>query len=198
MRKFELFLGIVAANFVSGPAGAQVFGIAPGDPVSRYRGEIAGDGSDPAYYKITAPERAPAFEEYYAFATPETGICKVVAIGKPHQNDTSGVATVAAFRAQRLSLARTYGEGELDDSIEDYSGFKARNQWARAVHEGDRRLSIFWGENQKTQLPASIQTIVLSVDAKDATSPRIEVAYQFANWKQCWAARAEKIRNRRK
>lgn len=177
------------------PVAKKIFGIEAGEPVRKYRGKVVGDGSDPAYFRIVAPKPTAAFDEYYAFATPETGICKIVAIGKAHQNDVSGAATLSEFNAQKSSLIERFGSGEIVDSIEDYSRLKAPNLWASAIHEGDRRLEIFWGRNQRTQLPATIEAILLSVGSETASSPRIEAAYQFSNWKPCWKARADMIKN---
>lgn len=162
---------------VSVPAAAQdrPFGIAMGQPVASL--ELAEPQTDlrrwNRRFTIRVPEPDPEFATYLVTATAEHGVCRVGAIGMPH--DPEGARR--AFRKQAEALTAAFGPSvnqvDLYDPPTDLDSTRALGA------RGARVLG--WEARPGTRFAPGgpIASIALSITLQNASY--IAISYEFAN-----------------
>lgn len=185
-----LLIGII----VAGPATAQAFGVRMGAPVREYGGKRPAGVDNPYYFSIDVPKPNGEFESYSALATPQTGICKVSAIGKTHENDAYGTEAKSAFSSLRLALRSRYGPSEDFDFIRNDALWDEPREWVWSIYKEERSVASFWTKEAGASLPAELKAIALDVNSVSPTDGAyLSLSYEFTNFDECKAviSRAE-------
>lgn len=180
--KFGIAAALVLGVALPTAANSQAFGVRMGAPVSDYGGYLAGTRRG-YYYKITPPQPNSEFDFYSAFATPETGICKVSGIGKDYTNDAYGSKTKAAFANIKAALVSKYGSSTDYDFLHAGAIWKAANEWNWSIYKNERSLSSYWLD--ASSLPAGVATLGLNANAVQSSAAYIVLNYEFTNFQKC-------------
>jgi len=163
-------------------ANAQAFGVAMGEPVTKYNGK----NQDGITYDITVPQPNSEFEFYTADATPTTGICNVTGTGKPHNDDPSGISVQKAAKKLKTGLTAKFGNSKsfgltLDEVIYDDPDLV----WA--LKEDIASVHVAWHKKYGSQLPPGVKQVSLGILATDDKTARILLYYNFDNDDRCEA-----------
>lgn len=187
MAILKLKIALVAvALAMPTAANSQAFGVQMGMPVSSYGGRPSQSGQDQVY-RITVPQPNSEFEFYTAWATPQTGICKVTGFGKDHTNDAYGSRTKATFAKLRSALRERYGRSLDYDFIKSGAVWDGAHEWNWSMYKKERFLSSFWDAEERSSLPANVNSILLDARAVKSSEAYVVVTYEFANINQCVA-----------
>jgi len=183
MRSLWLLLLL---STVSTQLHAQAFGVQMGVPVVKYQPRVAGNGSDPNVFTITVPEPNSEFEAYLAFATPKTGVCKVVGVGKNHSNDSYGTETTSAFSRFKEALVAKYGNSQDFDFLRSGALWKEPQEWVWSVYKNERIIASFWTRANGAVLPQSVESISLEAKSVNPSSGAyLALNYEFTNFADC-------------
>ena len=158
-----------------------------GESVAKYNGQLSSPKDSAYYYKISVPQPNGEFELYTVLATPQTGICTVTGLGKTHQNDGSGFATIAAFRRLKAALNERYGNSKDFDFLISGALWTKQNEWGWSIYKKERNLTSYWDSEERSNLPANVQSIVLDTKATGPNDTYITLRYEFANFGKCKA-----------
>lgn len=184
MRQFFL---LVCFLLLPTLASAQAFGVRMGASVSEYGGRRAPGSTNPFYFKIDVPQPNREFESYSAFATPQTGICKVSGLGITHANDRYGTASKSAFSGVKQALVSRYGRSRDFDFLKSGALWDEPHEWVWSIYKDERTLTSFWTREDGASLPPSIVSIMLDMRAVSSSSPYLSLTYEFANFRTCLA-----------
>lgn len=165
-------------------AHSQAFGVKMGMPVSAYAGRPSITGTKNVY-DITVPQPNSEFEFYTAWATPQTGVCKVTGFGKDHVNDPYGASTKLAFSKLKSALQQRYGSSSDYDLLNPSSIWKEQNEWNWSIYKKDRNLASFWNVESEASLPSEISRVSLMALAIKPSAAFLKVSYEFSNFDKC-------------
>lgn len=168
---------------------AQAFGVGMGDPVGKYSPKAASDRSNPNFVSITVPEPNPEFVSYVALTDESGVICRVTGVGRDHDNDDYGTETKKIFINMKTALEERYGRNKFFDFIRYGALWNEPREWIWSIYKKERSLSAFWDADEKSNLPPSISSIVLSTKAVSANAAYITLSYEFSNISRCLSAR---------
>lgn len=162
---------------------AQAFGIAMGTPIENL--EIEKDHGS-STYTISVPKPHSEFETYLVLATPQTGVCKINAIGKDHNNDRFGTSVKNAFSELHSALESRYGTHKFYDFIAPGGIWDGPEEWVMSIRQSERYYDAFWDEEEKSSLPEEFQGITLGVRANSSDSAYISLSYTYSNFDECY------------
>lgn len=178
------FIAGALAALCSAELQAQAFGVEMGAPISKYGGKLITES--PYYFEITVPDPNGEFESYAAFATPETGICKVSGIGKTHHNDADGTETKKAFDGLLSVLSEKYGEATKYDYLKSGALWDKSQEWTWSIYKNERVLDAYWLIANGSRLPPAVQGIRLDANSVNPTDGAyISLSYEFSNFYSC-------------
>jgi hypothetical protein len=166
------------------PASAlgQAFGIQQGVTVSELDVvEELGDGD----YVVNVPQSHSEFEAYVVKASDTAGVCLVRGIGKDHDNDRYGRSVRAAFEKLEDALEDRYGAFKRADFLNGGALWDGANEWVMAIRQNERAHQAIWTADYGSELPSSINEIILTVDALDSSSAYNVLQYRLANYDDC-------------
>ena len=165
----------------SGVANAQAFGVNMGDTVSKHGGVSIGD----SLYRIKVPQPNSEFESYLALATPSTGICKVIGIGRDYKNDSYGTQIRSSYASLQQALNSKYGANKTFDFIRSGALWDKQNEFVWSIFKNERTMATFWTRNEGSTLPATMTGVSLQIKSTSASSIYIGLTYEFANSDEC-------------
>jgi hypothetical protein len=171
-------LGAAApAHALAGP-----FGINAGDPITKYAVEAK---TGPYSYRLRVTPVTRADVDFYSvLATPETGVCKVVAAGRNNADDPTGAKLRDQFLSLKSALNSKYGASKDFDFVKAGSAYAQDSQYTLAISKEDRSLTSFWGTGDAA-LPDNVKSIMLTAKALSATTNYYSLAYEFNNFTRC-------------
>ena len=175
-----LFLVGSFGPFANG-ASAQAFGVNMGDSVSNYSAEKLDDG----LYGIAVPQPNSEFERYVATATAETGICRIAAVGKDHENDSYGNSVRTAYKSIQQALSQRYGNALKQDFLLSGSIWNEPDEFGWSLYKKERILASFWDDEEGSDLPPSVQAIVLAAKSVEPSTTYLQLYYEFSNYGKC-------------
>jgi hypothetical protein len=181
----------VCINFMFGQAAAQAvaveggaFGLKMGQPVSSLK--IVKKLKENQYI-VNVPLPNSEFTSYLAIASNNHGLCKVLGIGKDHENDRYGSETRSVFSNFKSILYQKYGKSNDFDFIRSGALWKDSNEWVMSLRQNERTLTSFWSRSEGSVLPNSIEGISLAANATSSDSSYITLGYEFTNFEKCKA-----------
>jgi hypothetical protein len=140
-------------------------------------------------YTIDVPTPNSEFESYVVLATPGTGVCKIVGIGKDHDGDAAGVEIRMAFNSMEAVLRSKYGNSKTFDFLQSGSIWNDVGDFAMALRRNERHLEGFWDRDENSTLPSDIRSINLSASATGSSSTYLTLSYEYTNMDACTAKR---------
>jgi hypothetical protein len=174
----------VLFSLLATTAHAQAFGVVMGAPASRYGGKVV--TASPYYFRISVPDPNDEFESYAVLATPETGICKVSAIGRTHSNDEYGTQVKAKFKDLESALAEKYGRPREFDFLKSGALWDGPREWVWSVYKHERTLASYWLTSTGASLPSPVEAIQLDTRSVDPSSGAyVALSYEFSNFDAC-------------
>lgn len=177
-------LGIaLAVASLSAPAYAQAFGVNAGDPVSKYSGKQSLAGKQ-YYFQISVPQPNGEFESYTAFATPQTGICKVSGLGRNH-DDAYGSSLRQSFTRLSNALNERYGTGDQIDFIRTGALWDEPREFIWSIYKDERMLVTYWTPGSGATLPKGLQAVALDTRAVSSSNAYLVLTYEFDNFNRC-------------
>ena len=177
------FYGVACA------APPSAFGITMGTPISQLS-VVRKVGEN--VFRVKAPIPHPEFENYSVLATPTHGVCKIVASGVTYSNDKYGTETRTAYNRIKSALAAKYGKSQTFDFIRSGSIWNGAHEWAASINQKERTLQDFWTTEVGSTLPEGMTGLDLDVGSTGLTDPYLIISYEFANFKSCRAADAQR------
>ena len=185
MRK-AYWLIAVAVVLQSGTAvqsqeSGGAFGVAMGQPVSSLKVVKKLQGNT---YEVEVPKPNSEFEEYIVMAAPNTGVCKISALGKTHLNDRYGSDVRSAFDHLHAALVVRYGTAKDFDFLRAGSIWNDPQDFHMGVLKKERTLTSFWDRDNGSTLPVQLTSIMLDTRAV-SSGPYVALSYEFANFGKC-------------
>ena len=162
---------------------AQAFGVNMGEPVSKYGGRPTGQSK--YQYKISVPLPNREFESYVAYATPETGICKVSGIGRDHENDDYGSEVRSSYASLRSALTAKYGASKSFDFIKSGALWDEPREFVWSIYKDERSVASYWDRDEGSAIPSDIEIIGLQIKSVSSRATYISLAYEFRNMERC-------------
>lgn len=128
------------------------------------------------YTPKRVPKPNPDFGLYALVMTPQTGLCAVMAGGRPVQTDASGTQIQAAFSSLKNTLARTYGAPKVADALRAGSTLNKPQDWTNALAKDARVLAAGWVLKGN---PDGIGKIELSAIGLSSSKAYLTLTYGF-------------------
>lgn len=163
-------------------ASAQAFGVEKGTQLDNLEGV---QELQPFYYAIEVPKPHSEFLGYSAFATPETGVCKVLGISKQYENDRYGADVRRAYSTLHGALEGIYGAHINFDFIKYGALWDDADEWVMSIRQNERFYSDFWNEESEANLSEGLLSISLKVKAASSDTSYILLTYEFDNFDEC-------------
>jgi hypothetical protein len=176
-----LILAALLGQTLSSAAIAGPFGFDPGMPISKLT--VVEDLGDEIYI-VNAPSPDKDFVSYMILATPEDGLCKVIATGRTMTGDEDGSQVRAKMGAIINELNGKYGKNQTFDSLQETVWTKPKD-WGISLYLGFRTLATFWTKQIGSNLPADTTSVGVQAEATGAEKTNIAMIYEFANFAAC-------------
>lgn len=175
-----LALGLVMAQ----PALAGPFGVSFGQKI----GTLAGaSGAGDALYQVSPPTPDPIFSRYAVRATPEHGVCEIVAYS-PRMQDRSGERVRTAYEAVRAGLTARYGPGLRMEALRPRAIWRGGRDWSVAVARGERIHATLWRPPAGRMYEDNVTSVMLEVQSEAENQTSLKLHYQGDNFTACGAA----------
>lgn len=181
---------IAALMAISTSAHCGPFGLEMAMPLPRLQGELGAQPTEGAKHSFTTtsvPQPHPDFARFQLFATPEHGLCKIIAISRSFDTSSFGDELKGKFKDLAAALASKYGEKKEYDYLKSGSLWTEPQYWMMGLLKKDRTLAAFW-TSEKKPMPDSITTISLEARAMSDTRGAIVLTYDFTNIDSCLKA----------
>jgi hypothetical protein len=137
----------------------------------------------------TLPNGHPAFERYMLGIAPDTGLAKVLALGRVIPTDGFGKAIRTEFERLRAELSASYGEGETSDFVRAGPWWASPEQFTWGLVRRARVLATLWSQElhagvklKLVRLPGEVGAMQLAASASSPTRGRVRLGYEFSNW----------------
>lgn len=161
---------------------AQSFGLEMATPLENL--PVLKDAGSGKYY-VDPPNPHPEFEAYIALVVPETGLCKVAAVGKDHKNDRFGTSVRTAYSTLMDALESRYGKHASVDFIKNGALWDGSNEWVMSIRQNERYLSSYWDDEENSDMPEDVANIALEVRALSSDTAYVSLSYEFRNFAEC-------------
>jgi hypothetical protein len=168
-------------------AHAGPFGLEMGTSVADLKKQmpaISTAGSN-KFITSTVPKGHEAFETYGLLATPEHGLCKIMAIGRTVVTSVYGTQLKEKFNDVSDALESKYGKPDSDgkhDFLNRGSIWNEPQDWMMALRKKERTLFRYWsGKN----LPDNLSTVSIEATAQSTEKGYVIVYYEFSNFAAC-------------
>lgn len=136
---------------------------------------------------ISPPRSVTGFEGYAVYATPQTGVCMIKAIGADFERDGYGTNVRDRFEELNGLLNNKYGTGELLDYLRAGALWDEVDEWVMAIRQNERFYQAEWlvGDDN------GIDDIIMAIRALSSNTSYISLQYRFANMEDCRAEAQE-------
>ncbi|MBR6125513.1 hypothetical protein IKQ19_18300 [Candidatus Saccharibacteria bacterium] len=177
--KKTLLLLIIA--MLSGAAFAAPFGLKMGMTLKEIEKNCDGKAvpiEKDAYF-IKPLKSHPSFSEYYVFVDKKRGLYKIRAITKPQKVNKYGTEIQTLFYNIKNRIAKTYGDPQIIDEIDQGSVFNKEEYWMYTLKDGARKLVAIWKGSSTS--PDNLDGVYLSCEAESAYVAYLMLDYEFKN-----------------
>ena len=186
MRKITIAATLFTAfNTIAGPLGLDK-GMTLDE--LKKQGAFASGNQQFVYTAKTIMNGHPDFEAYSVILTPEQGLCKIQAVGKDIETSGYGTELQGKFKDLIDALSSKYGApGDNWDFLHAGSIWKEPQYWMMGMIKKERTLSAGWSKPKKSNLPHSLESILVQVAALSSNKGYIRISYEFDNIDACMA-----------
>ena len=144
--------------------------------------KIVGDGAvkaseGDAFLLTGVPEAHPDFETYTLLISPESGLLKILAVGKSITTNARGTDMKDAYDSLKGALTSTYGKPNHElDMVSNGSIWIYPDDWMAGLAKSERALASSWMD---IPLPYKLRFIRLDAAAKSKTAGYLNLTYEF-------------------
>jgi hypothetical protein len=142
------------------------------------------DSSGMLFYATSVPKAHPEFESYRLLVSRKTGLCKINAIGRTHDNDAYGYQLRSTFKELDTALTAKYGKPTRYDFLHAGSIWNEQKEWMTALRLNQRSLVSFWSDSV-SRLGNALMALELSAHGESGDAGYLTLAYYFNNSDQC-------------
>jgi hypothetical protein len=141
---------------------------------------------DIAVYDLENPAiPSEIFGSYAVSTTPKNGLCKIIAYTKIFYADGYGTEIKNKYAEIKQILDKKYGNSKNVEILDPKSTRKEKNEWMRALSEGEITMSSTWSEKSGSKLKSNLESITLMPSPQSSISGYIGVYYDFSNIDAC-------------
>ena len=167
-------------------------GLAMGIGINELSGKIASAKqaeSNPNYYTITPPKSAPGFDRFYAVATEEDGVCKIVAISEVNVVNDTGDQLISRVNEIAEMVELKYGKAHKKYDFARQDVYRRNPQFfMMALKEDAVTYGFDWvTQANKATLPNDLEEINVFANASEMSKGWVSLGYTFKNFKSCQA-----------
>lgn len=167
-------------------------GLAMGISIDELSGKIASakaSESNPNIYTITPPKSAPGFDRFYAVATKEDGICKIVAISEVNVVNDTGDQLKSRVNEIAEMVELKYGKSHKKYDFARQDIYRRNPQFfMMALKEDAVTYGFDWlTQSNKATLPNDLEEINVFANASKMSEGWVSLEYIFNNFKSCQA-----------
>jgi hypothetical protein len=167
-------------------------GLAMGVSIDELLGKIASaksSESNPNIYAITPPKSAPGFDRFYAVATKEDGVCKIVAISDVNVVNDTGDQLKSRVNEIAEMVELKYGKSHKKYDFARQDVYRRNPQFfMMALKEDAVTYGFDWvSQVNKVKLPSDLEEINVFANASKMSEGWVSLEYIFKNFKSCQA-----------
>jgi hypothetical protein len=140
--------------------------------------------TDGTYSMKKVPTPHSSFESYLLTISPDTGLCKIMAIGKDIPDSDYGLALQSEYYTVKKALQKKYGKGKELDALLPDSIWDEEDDFLMGLLREERVLVSYWFSDTDDSVPQDISAIMLEAKALFSDVGYIRVHYEFANYKE--------------
>lgn len=165
-------------------------GLAMGISIDELSGKIASakeSESNPNFYTITPPKSAPGFDRFYALATKEDGVCKIIAISEVNVVNDTGDQLKSRVNEIAEMVEIKYGKSHKKYDFARQDVYRRNPQFFMMALKEDAVTYGFDWVNQanKVALPNDLEEINVFANASETSKGWVTLSYTFKNFKSC-------------
>lgn len=138
----------------------------------------------------SAPAPHPDFDTYVVVISPDKGLLKVGAIGKPISVNDEGNELKEQFEDVYTSLAAKYGNGEKLDFVQGGEANKEPQYWMMTLLDHERTLLVCWNYEEGNSGTGQTKTgVLLEAHALSINVGNLTLEYEFPGWSNYLASK---------
>jgi hypothetical protein len=170
-----------APNHSDGTPIAEAFGIRRGQSIT----DLAVIEEQPnGIYKVLPSGSYPDFESIYVVATPEVGVCKIIAQSLTYKDDLYGSAVMAVYNRYKAQFEEQFGPPKEIDGVRNDSTVKDPHEFAWSIWNDDRKRLTYWLKKE-APLPEGYSSIMLRVRGAAKNDLYFLLTHEFSNFSEC-------------
>ena len=168
------FLTLSANCLNAGP-----FGVELGAPIA----SLDAVGQENKFDFRSVPKPHPLFTNYSGWQTATHGVCRVLAISAPIENDSFGIASREKFEKVKTALTEKYGPGRAIEVLQPGSIWQDPKYWMMSIYKNERTHGADW--EQVNSNGEEYGLIQLWVMGGTSSSSAIALEYRSKNFDAC-------------
>lgn len=137
------------------------------------------------YRSDSVPMPHPDFESYLLLFSAQSGLCKIMAIGKDISSGDTGFEVRSAFDDLDKAVTGKYGKGKKYDFTSER--YDSPEFWMMYLLKKNRTLAKIWSEKDGSALTGDLESISLEAKASDMSTGYLVLRYEFQNMSDCIA-----------
>lgn len=142
--------------------------------------------SAPLLYRATsAPAASSSFDDYVYYIGDEAGLCRIAAWTPVREVNQFGEQVVSAFDELQSALTEKYGKPKEYKFVQRGSIWNEPRDFMMGLAKEERSHAAAWKQEPKRELPADVETILLSATAFNTSSAAVKLTYEFTNADAC-------------
>lgn len=163
-------------------------GISAGLPVAELRAmNFTASTASPSMFRGRPPKPLEEPAEYYVFATPKAGVCRVVvAIGVSPANGNGDQVKAKVDKLAGLVSAKYGKQSAQENSAREDFYRRYPNMWLAGLKKDSVSYSYTWQAGKTaTDLPSKISSVEVTARATADAGAYAELQYTFSNFDEC-------------
>jgi hypothetical protein len=169
---------------ISSIAHAGPFGLSMGMHKSDIK-EIEKTGNPLTYRTDNVPNPSSKFETYVLQIGESCGLCAIKAVSDIIDTNRYGTKLKRKFDTLHELLSDKYGNNKKQDFLMPGSIWDEPEDFMSGLTKNERYLRAFWDEEENSNLPDNIKSIILSAEGLSREKGAIIIQYRFINSSQC-------------
>lgn len=131
----------------------------------------------------SVPKPHPIFKTYSGWQVTSTGLCRVIGISDPFENDSYGQNVREAFDKVKAALSEKYGIARNIESLRSDSIWNEPRDWVMSLKQSERTHAADW-ENAKSS-SEKYSIIQLWVVGTSMDSSLLVLEYRSSDFDEC-------------
>lgn len=137
------------------------------------------------YRAASAPGASGSFDDYLYYIGDEAGLCRIAAWTPARDVNQFGEQLVSTFDELQAALSEKYGRPKEYKFVQRGSIWNEPRDFMMGLAKEERSHAAAWKQEPKRELPADVETILLSATAFNTSSAAVKLTYEFRNADAC-------------